>query len=192
MYQEPRKKEMSPERRALVRHGIRFFLLALLAHTVSLIFYLLIAARIIKSELAYADSNHRGTLIFFSLLMTLLFLVMIAVSNARDGEKRRGWLLRTKEWHPTAKERFLALLPEALAETLVWLGLQLPFLIFYSFAGFDYVYTTGLEWFYAIEAGIYEITRIGILGFLLDGVLFFAVSMLLRLYYHRAWEKDRI
>ena len=191
MYQT-QKKKMSPERRALVRHGIRFFVLALLAHTVSLIFYLLFAARIIKQEAAYNDGNHRGTLIFFSILMTLIFLVIIAVSNARDGEKRRAWLARTKEWQPTAKERFFTLLPEALTETLAWLLLQLPFLIFHSFAGFDYVYTTGFERFYAMDAGLYELVRIGVLGFLLDGILVFAVSMLLRFYYHSTWEKDRI
>ena len=66
------------------------------------------------------------------------------------------------------------------------------FLIFYSFLGYFYVGGTGFEGFYTMHAGIYEITRIGILGFLIDCAIYFASLKLFRLIVFKNWEKDRI
>ena len=43
-----------------------------------------------------------------------------------------------------------------------------------------------------MHAGIYEITRIGILGILMDCALYFVTVKLFRLPVYRKWEEERI
>lgn len=134
----------------------------------------------------------RIILIVYSIACVLGFSLWRAISMARDGASRRAYLDMSVERVPTVRELLQIDLKKDLIELAVYAGLQLPFLIFYSLLGYLYVGGTTFEGFYTMHAGIYEITKIGILGILLDCALYFASLKLFRLPVYRRWEKERI
>ena len=134
----------------------------------------------------------RTILIIYSIVCVIGFSAWRAVSMSRDGAARRAYLDMSADHLPNVKELLQIDLKKDLVELAVYAGLQIPFLIFYSAFGYRYVGGIFFEGLYTMHAGIYEITRIGIIGILMDCALYFVTVKLFRLPVYRTWERERI
>ena len=174
------------------RYYVNFALILLAIHGMTWLIRAIAFSGIFAEAQAMELSLGRTVLIIYSLVCVVGFSAWRAVSMARDGGARRAYLDMSVERVPTCKELLRIDLKKDLIELAVYAGLQLPFLIFYSFLGYLYVGGTFFEGLYTMHAGIYEITRIGILGIVMDCAIYFATLKLFRLPVYRIWEKERI
>ena len=174
------------------RYYVNFALILLAVHGMTWLIRVVALSGIFSEAQVMEFPISRPILIVYSIICVLGFSLWRAISMARDGEKRRAYLDMSVERVPSAKELLKIDLKRDLVELAVYAGLQLPFLVFYSFWGYLYVGGTTFEGFYTMHAGIYEITRIGILGILMDCALYFVTVKLFRLPVYRQWEKERI
>ena len=74
--------------------------------------------------------------------------------------------------------------------SIIYLALQLPEAVYHLFAGYHYVETSIFEYFYVLDIGLMELTRVGIIGAILNTALFAASLFLCRLYIIKGWQKD--
>lgn len=185
-------EEMSPEKRERGRHYIRFTVIVLLWHVLSLILYALFVGNMIRAELLYPDGRHVAIVAIYSFLLTAAFHICMAVMYARDGEARRLYLDKSRERAFSLPENCQFLWREQLYHTLILLAVQFPFMVFYGAAGFVYGEITVFEMFFAVDVALYELTHSFALGFLLNGVLSFLLFIGLRLVVLARWQKERI
>ena len=174
------------------RYYVNFALILMAVHGMTWLIRAVAFSSIFSESQVMGLSLARTILIIYSIVCVLGFSLWRAISRARDGASRRAYLDMSVERVPTAKELLRLDLKKDLIELAVYAGLQLPFLIFYSVLGYLYVGGTTFEGFYTMHAGIYEITKIGIIGILMDCALYFASVKLFRLPVYRQWEKERI
>jgi len=174
------------------RYYVNFLLILLAVHGMTWLIRAVAFSGIFAEAQSMELPTARIILIVYSVVCVLGFSLWRAIALARDGAARRAYLDMSTERVPSVKELLKLDLKKDLIELAVYAGLQLPFLIFYSLLGYLYVGGTTFEGFYTMHAGIYEITKIGILGILLDCALYFASLKLFRLPVYRRWEKERI
>ena len=63
-------------------------------------------------------------------------------------------------------------------------------MIFYHFFGFSYAFPTVIDNFYVLDAGLMELTGIGIVGAILNTLLFTALHTLFRFMTYRRWKRE--
>ena len=132
--------------------------------------------RDLQSDSFYSDIAHRPAL-FFGLAFVLLFCVYLAVDRARYVEYRTNLVNAIKAGGFSLFSYFRgSFLLDCAKKSAVYAAFQLPFALFYFFFGFDAFYTTGIEKFYALEAGLYLWMDSAILGMVLSVTLFFVCS----------------
>lgn len=183
---------MSPKAAKALRRYLLFALIVLLAHVVSHLLYIAILAAPVGHLLRYSNGKHVTVVILFSFFLLFIFMLCNAVAFARNGEERRGYLKLTKDNRWSVWQNLKYLYKDALLRTLIYLIFQIPFAAFYSVYGFSYSPITGFERTYIFDVGFYELTGSAILGFLLNGIVFFAGILLLMLLVLFRWEKERI
>ncbi|MBE6630258.1 MAG: hypothetical protein E7624_05345 [Ruminococcaceae bacterium] len=183
---------MTPQRRAFIHRTFVFLLLTVIAHAVADLFYIVMLAAPVQQSLAYPDHTPMIMVICFSLALFLIFTIFLAVTFARNGEERRKYQALLKEHPFTLSQNFKYLYKDALHRTVIYAIFQLPFVIFYSAFGFSYGPMTGFERFYILDVAFYEITQVSVLGFLLNGMLFFALSLLTKLFVLHLWKKEAL
>ena len=184
--------EMDPEKVKRVRHYIAYVAMLLLLHVVSLVFYALFVGNMVRPELLYPDGRQVGIVVTYSLLLTVLFHVVLTVAYARNGEERRAYLELTREGAMPLVGRFRRIWREQLYHTLILLGLQLPFRVFYASADFVFGDITVFEMLFAVDASFYLLTDNFALGYLLNGLLHFLLFVGGRLLAVHLWERERL
>lgn len=183
---------MTKDRKELLRRYLNFFFITLAVHAVSLLFYVVMLAAAMEHLMKSAGNKHVVLITAFSLVLLLIFLACLAVVYARNGEERRRYLALTKENTWGLLQKIKHIYKDVLFCTLIFLAVQIPYMIFYSAYGIDYGNMVGLELFYVVDLAMYELTNHAFLGFALNGILFFVLSVVLRLLVLRRWDKERV
>lgn len=181
---------MSEHFKKVLRHYLTLLAILFGAHLFVHLLYIVVLAAAMEQSLTQPDHSAMILLISFSLATFLIFTLGLNLPFARNGEQKRAYqaLLKTNQTSFSQKLKYLY--RDVLFSTLLLLAFQLPFAIFYAMAGFSYDNMIFFERFYVLDVAFYEITGSALLGLLLNGVLFFLGSFLLRLGALHLWKKE--
>ena len=176
-----------------VRFSIALLAMQLVIYFVRVIFFSGIFAQAVEDARLDGNQIPRIITIALSLFAIFVFCVISSRGISGDTEKRKVFLDEAKKSEPTFKSLFDLCFKKNLTHTIIFAALQVPYLIFYSFFGLVYGFeVTHFELFYTLEAGFYEITRIGIVGFIISCVVFLALQMIFEIMVYRRWNMERI
>ncbi len=192
--QQPKKK-MSPKLEALIRAGIIWVLCDIAYRIVTFIIYVMLFSAEINTVIEYYENLvfPRNVTIITSLISMPLFAVFYTYMRGRtEGDRRRMLVGDVKDGNYTLLSHFKK---NYLAEILVFVGIhvvfQLVFCAFYAFFGFKFDDTqTIIEKIHVADSAFYLMTKIPILGLLLNAIYTFiclAVSRLVGLVH---WRRD--
>ena len=183
-----RRKRM----RAQVSHALRFTGQLFLFHLIALLFFSLFINTAIQTELYHRSGLERAVLLVFSLFATLMFGLIAGLQVAGDGPRRRAFAQRLSETPFTPTLALTHILPPLATQAICYTAFQLPFVLFHLALGFYYVKPTVIEKFYSMDAGLMEWTRVGILGAVLNTLLFALVTTIVRYRIYCRWNKEKI
>ncbi len=177
-----------------IRYVVYFLIVQLVVYFIRTMFFTSMIGQ------AYYDSQYNDNTayititIWFSIIATLSVCILTALIKSRDAEKKRLFRAEYKTSEFTVRQALALGWKRTLGHTAIWALFSIPFLVFYSIWGltYDTAIVTQFEMFYGLQAGFYEITHIGILGFIMSCVFFFAVSMLFDLLVYKSWNSDRV
>ena len=180
------------KKKTLITKILWFALKDLIYHGVLFILFFLFVKRLIVTEMQHESTLERNILIIFSMLATLIHALITGFELSGDGERRRAFLqtLKTHSFSPLLMLNTAA--PDLTLMTLCHLAVQLPFVLFYHAFGFFYPSPTIIEEFYCMEAGWMELTRIGVIGALLQTFVFIIIVTIVRYTVYSRWNKEKI
>lgn len=178
---EEKAKNLKIKRRML------FLFKTFVCHLVAVAIYLVVFANTGNFESYYDASEERRVLIIFSLIAVALFGAVCAVELARNASAREKFI---KDKPFGTKKIFLLAKDGVVTYSLMYLIFQLPAAIYHLFSGYDYVEPSVFEYFYVLDMGMMELTRIGFVGAIANTLVFAATLFVSRLYFCRRWQSD--
>ena len=174
------------------RHYVHYAIAILAIHLASYLFRVIVFSGMFAQSVEDGDGMAKAITVCFSLVVCVIFCLYCASTYAQDGERRRSFTALAKEQSVTWKDMLRWSWKKHLIHAAMFAVFQLPFLVFYSCFGIVYVNGTFFDSFYCMEAGFYEMTGIGIVGFFLHcGVLFIGQCIGDAVVY-RQWDKQRV
>ena len=159
-------------------------------HIAACIVYIIMFSPSTGAEVAHDTGGEAGLLAFFSVIAIALFSLFISFELSSKGELRRDFteLMKTEKF---SLNLFRSLSGKPIVRYgIIYLIFQLPFAVFHHFFGFEYVYPTVIDNLFTLDAGLMELTGIGILGAVLNALLFSALHALFRYMTYRRWKKE--
>ena len=167
-------------------------LLAILfgAHLFVHLLYIVVLAAAMEQALTQPDHSAMILLLAFSLIAFSLLILGVNLPYGRNGEEKRAYQALLKANQTSFLQKLKFLYRDVLFSTLILIAFQLPFAIFYAMLGFSYDNMIFFERFYILDMAFYEITSNAFLGLLLNGVIFFLGSLLVRLGALHLWKKE--
>lgn len=181
-----RIKQKTAEKKSLILFAAKMFIF----HIAACILYIIMFSPSTGAEVAHDTGGEAGLLAFFSVLAITFFSLFISFELSSKGELRRDFTDLMKSEKMSAK-LFWSLSGKPIVRYgIIYFVFQLPFAIFHHFFGFEYVYPTVIDNLYTLDAGLMELTGIGILGAILNALLFTALHALFRFMTYIRWKKE--
>ena len=181
---------MSEQFKKALRHYLLLLAILFGAHLFVHLLYIVVLAAAMEQALTQPDHSAMILLLAFSLVAFLIFVLALNLPYAQNGEEKRAYQALLKANQTTFSQKLKFLYRDVLFSTLLLIGFQLPFAIFYAMLGFSYDNMVFFERFYVLDVAFYEITGSAALGLLLSGVLFFLGSFIIRLGALHLWKKE--
>ena len=181
-----RQKARVAKKKKLILFTAKLFIY----HLAACVLYIVMFSPATGAEVAHDTNGEAGILSFFCILAIALFSLFISFELSSKGELRRDFteLMKTESFTPAL---FWSLSSENVVRYgIVYFIFQLPFAIFHHFFGFEYVYPSVIDNLYTLDAGLMELTGIGILGAVLNTLLFTALHALFRFMTYRRWKSE--
>ncbi len=194
MQQPAPKKKMSARTSRLIHMGIMWLLCDTAYRFITFLLFVIFFSAEIDAALYYEDLVFPRTVtVAVSLISVPLFAAMHTYIRGRsEGERRRALIKDVKEGSyrliPHFKKNYLS---EILLYVAVHAALQLLFCVFYAFFGFRFDDSqTFIEKLHIADSGFYLLTRIPILGLLLNSAYMFISLAAARLTLLTVWRRD--
>jgi hypothetical protein len=175
------------EKRRTTKRRMLFVLTTVICHLVALAVYLVVFANTGDFQSYYDETEERIVLIIFGVLAVAVFGALNAIGFAKDTDAREYFI---KDRPFSRKKRITLAKREVIPFAVIYAAFQLPAAIFHLIAGFDYVETSIFEYFYVLDMGLMELTRVGFIGAVINAVIFAVSLFLTRLYICRRWQAD--
>ena len=133
----------------------------------------------------------KGPLILFGVVFTLLLSFLYQKRFSQDSESKRLYLAALREGAIPFPQKLRRNLKMRLIVTGLDALLLVPYMIVYALFNFNYAAALGIERFYSMDAGVFEIAENAFGGWLLCLVLLFVSLNFFDFLSYRSWEKDR-
>ena len=181
-----RLKQKRAEKKALIRFTAKM----ILYHLALCVFYIILFSPASNAEVAHDTGAEVNLLAFFCVFAISLFAFFISLELSSDGDLQREFTGLMKS-HNMSFVLFYKLSGKPIIRYgIVYFIFQLPFVVFHHFFGFEYVYPTVIDNLYTIDAGLMELTGIGIVGAILNTLLFTLLHAFFRFTTYRRWKND--
>lgn len=169
---------------------VHWFGLVLMFFAIGAVFKALFLQGMIVDSLEHEDGAAFVITVLFSLVFSAILCLGYGLYVGHESETRR---LTVKQISAADFDR-RAFLKENCRENLlraaIFMGAQLPMLVFCSVFSYSYDYQIFIEAFYAGVAGFYIMTPVALIGWLLSGIYLFGLLMLTRYIQLKIWQKD--
>ena len=177
---EKKKKEEA-------RRRIAFFVKSVACHIAAVLLYLVVFANTGDFKSYYDVQEERVVLIIFSIIAVAIFGALISIELYKSVPAKEEYI---KDRPFERAKRIKIARGTILPYSIIYFALQLPAAIYHLFAGYHYIDTSIFEYFYVLDMGLMELTRIGVIGAVLNTLIFAASLFVSRLLIVRAWQKD--
>ena len=175
------------EKRRTAKRRLLFLFKTVVFHLIALAVYLVVFANTGDFESYYDAAEERTVLIIFSAIAVAVFGALNSIELYRDADQKERFI----KDRPFDRRKNLRLACREIAPySIIYAIFQLPAAIYHLVAGFDYVGTSVFEYFYVLDMGLMELTRVGFIGIILNVILFAVTLLLSRLYVCRGWQAD--
>lgn len=174
-------------KRIETKRRMLFVFKTVIYHLIALAVYLVVFANTGDFESYYDESEERVVLIIFSAIAVAVFGALNSIELMKSTDKKEAFI---KDRPFERKKTLSVALGDVRVYTIIYAILQIPAAIYHLFAGFDYIETSLLEHFYVLDMGLMELCRFGLLGIILNCIIFAAFLFLFRLSICRRWQKD--
>ena len=181
-----RIREKIAEKKAIILFSAKLFIY----HLAACVLYIIMFSPATGAELAHDTKGEVGILSFFCVIAITLFSLFISFELSSKGELRRDFTTLMKTEAFTLKLLWSLSRKPLVRYGIIYFVIQLPFAVFHHFFGFEYVYPTVIDNFYTMDAGFMELTGIGIVGAILNTLLFTALHALFRFMTYRRWKNE--
>ena len=181
-----RNKVKFAEKKALLLFSAKLFIY----HLAACVLYIIMFSPATGAEVAHDTNGEAGILTFFCVIAITLFSLFISFELSSKGELRRDFTDLLKIEPMTLKLIWSLSRKPIVRYGIIYFIIQLPFAVFHHFFGFEYVYPTVIDNLFTLDAGLMELTGIGILGAVLNALLFTVLHALFRYMTYRRWKKE--
>ena len=131
-----RLKRKRDDQRAALLFAAKLFVF----HIAAFVIYVIIFSPASDAEVAHDTSGEAGIIAFFSALAITFFSFFISLELSSKGELRRDFTDRMKKEKMSLKLFWELSGRPILTYAVIYFIFQLPFVVFYHFFGFSYVY----------------------------------------------------
>ena len=181
-----RIKAKTAEKKSLLLFSAKLFIY----HLAACVLYIIMFSPATGAEVAHDTNGEAGILTFFCVIAITFFSLFISFELSSNGELRRDFTDLLKIESMTPKLLWSLSRKPIIRYGIIYFVIQLPFVVFHHFFGFEYVYPTVIDNFYTIDSGLMELTGIGIVGAILNTLLFTALHTLFRFITYRRWKRE--
>lgn len=174
-------------KRQTTRKRIGFFIKTVICHVLAVALYLVVFANTGDFKSYYDIQEERTVLIIFSIIAVAIFGALISIELYKSTSTREAYI-KDKPFDKTKRMRLA--FSDVIQYSIIYSAVQLPAAIYHLFAGYDYVETSIFEYFYVLDMGLMELTHVGIIGAVLNTVIFAASLFVFRLWIVKGWQKE--
>ena len=175
---------------ALFKKMVHWLGLVLLFFAIGALFKALFLQGMIADSLDHDDGVAKVITVLFALVFPITLCLNYGLHVGRESETRRLTVKQIEASNFDAKAFWKEECKLNLFRAAIFLGVQIPMMIFCSMFAYSYDYQIFLEAFYAGTAGFYLMTPVAILGWLLSGIYLFVLLMVTRYITLRIWQRD--
>lgn len=175
---------------ALFKKMVHWLGLVLLFFAIAALFKALFLQGMIDDSMEYEDGAAKVITILFALVFPITLCLNYGLHVGRESETRRLTVKQLEAEHFDARTFWWEECKMNLWRAAIFLGAQIPMMIFCSIFSYSYDYQIFIEAFYAGTAGFYVMTPIALIGWLLSGIYLFGLLMLTRYIQLRIWQRD--
>ena len=181
-----RIKQKTAAKKSLILFATKLFIY----HLAACVVYIVMFSPSTGAEVAHDTGGEAGLLTFFCLLAITLFALFISFELSSKGELRRDFTDLMKSENFTSKIFWSLSGKPIVRYGIIYFVFQIPFAIFHHSFGFEYVYPTVIDNLYTMDAGLMELTGIGIVGAVLNTLIFTVLHTLFRFMTYRRWKRE--
>ena len=184
--------EKQKSRTARIKRSIMFFVKLFLYHFATMIVYGIVLSSTVSSDVYEERGAAKTILAVFSLLAILLFAFIISLELSSDGERKRSFLalIGGQELSPALAIKLSR--TDATVYTAIYFAFQLPMCIFHHFFGFDALLVTIFEQYFIMDIGFMELSTLGIVGTVINCLLFVVPLLSFNMLTYYRWKNERI
>ena len=179
-------------RTAQIKRGIMFFVKLFLYHFATMIFYGFAFSSIVSRDVYEEMGAAKYIIVGFSFFATILFAFIVSLELNADNDRKRIFLDIIKEQELTPVLSIKLSRPDAIMYTAIYFAFQLPMCIFHHFFGFDVLLATAFEQYFIMDIGFMELFSFGILGTIVNCILFVIPFVLFKMLTYYRWKNERI
>ena len=180
------------KKRDIIKKGIRFFVITVITHLGAWILYSFTLHSLILQAIADEQDWYKTVVLVFSLAAICVLAFAASIELSSDDKQRRQTMVMSRTARLKFADTFQLSKIALLEYSAIYFVFQIPFCIFYHAFGYYYVESTIMENFYTMDVGMLELTKVGILGIMLNTLMFAATLMLMRHFIYKRWEKEKI
>ena len=178
------------QKRADIKARMLFFGMMLVYHIVACIVYTVTLSPTAEAQMIYGRESEARLLAFFSVVAIAMFAFITSLELIMNGEARDNFTDRMKGEKLSPKLFWSLSKKSILSCGIMYFIFQFPYAVFHHFFGFEYVSPIIIDNLYTLDAGLMELTRLGIVGAVLNTLLFSAFHALIRYFTYVRWKKD--
>lgn len=175
------------KKRETIRRRIMFVFKTFLCHLAAVALYLVVFANTGDFKSYYDVQEERIVLIIFSIIAVAVYGFIISIELGKNAAAREAFI---KDRPFERKKRIALAKGNVVSYSVIYAIFQLPAAIYHLFAGYDYIETSIFEYFYVLDMGLMELTHIGLVGAVLNTVIFAATLFVSNLITCRHWQAD--
>ena len=187
---DPLEVERLRKKNETKRRDILFAAKMLIFHIAACVIYIIIFSPSTDAEIAHDTKGEAAILAFFSVIAIAIFSFIISLETSAKDDLRREYSDRMKNEGLTRDMFFSHVKNFLIRYGVIYLIFQLPFVIFHHFFGFGYLYPTVIDNLYTMDAGLMELTGIGVLGALLNVILFCGLLTFFNYLTFKRWKSE--
>ena len=184
-------------KKELFRSLVKWFGILLVLHFAAMLLFWMTVSSTAKELADHSDTVAEAyrVILIFDLIVWGCFSVGSTIFESSFMENRNELKQIIREKKASAPASFFQAHWKECVGRIALVGfVQMPFLIFFACFDFSLVAITGFEEFYILDAGMYAVTQIPILGWILNvlsfGGIWFAVYFLGYLWNHKRMKKE--
>ena len=176
-----------------IKSIIRYVLILIIWHLAATLLYGICFSSLMEQYLRANMLKTVDVILAIYSAITIFLLSFFSSADLKDAhETRRAFIEQLKGRKISFGSCMKFSLWQIVLYTAIYFVFQLPFCLFHHAYGFDHIYVTIYEQYHIMDVGFMQLTGVGILGTLINCIIFFFSLMMFHYFTYISWYKNRI